>query len=120
MSDFKTGLIKVANSNKLYVFQAVPILVASLMGLSVLSFANFLPNKLPLFYSLSWGDNQLATLQQFFIIPGVLLLVTLGNLIISWQLHVSQSFFKKVLLISSLINTLILTITFIKIVFIFI
>lgn len=100
--------------------QILPLLMAGMMGLSILLFSNFLPNKLPLFYSLPWGDNQLATPQQFFIIPAILILITLGNLIISWQLHLTQSFFKKVLLFSSLVNALILTITFIKIVFIFI
>lgn len=94
--------------------------LAIFMIVSILLFFRFLPPKLPLFYSLPWGDTQLTTHQQFFIIPASITLITLLNLIISWQLHLSQSFFKKVLLLSSLVTTLILTITFIKIVLIFI
>lgn len=100
--------------------QALTLLIAIIMGVSVLLLSKILPAKLPLFYSLPWGDNQLATHQQFFIIPAIITLITLGNLIISWQLHLSQIFFKKILMISSLINTLILTITYLKIIFIFI
>jgi len=80
----------------------------------------FLPPKLPLFYSVAWGNGQLATHQQFLIIPASISLITLLNLVISWQLHPSQSFFKKVLLISSIIVSVILVTTFIKIILMFI
>jgi len=98
----------------------ISINLGALMALSILLFLKFLPPELPLFYSLPWGEVQLATLKQFLIIPASIILITLLNLILSWQLHPSQSFFKKALLLSSLVTTLILIITFIKIVFIFI
>jgi len=98
----------------------ISLILGIFMATSILLFFRFLPPKLPLFYSLPWGDTQLTTHQQFFVIPASIILITLLNLIISWQLHLSQSFFKKVLLFSSLVATLILTITFIKIVLIFI
>lgn len=107
--------------NKTYLWLSLsPVVVACLLSFIILLFSPLLPTKLPLFYSLSWGDKQLATPEQFFIIPAIITLITLINLIISWQLHLSQSFLKKVLLFTSLITTLILIITFIKIVLIFI
>lgn len=97
-----------------------PLGLSLLFTLTILGLLKFLPPRLPLFYSLPWGDGQLATEQQFLIIPGIISLITLLNLSFSWQLHLSQIFFKKILLFSSLIISLILTITFIKIVLIFV
>lgn len=97
-----------------------PLFLALLVALTILILLKFLPSKLPLFYSLPWGDEQLATHQQFLIIPAIISLITLINLTTSWQLHSSQIFFKKVLLFSSLIISFVLTITIIKIVIIFI
>lgn len=107
--------------NKTYLWLSFsPLVVAFVLSLIILFLFRFLPERLPLFYSLPWGDKQLATHQQFFIIPAATSLIALANLVISWQLHYLQSFFKKTLLVSSLITTLILIITFIKIVLIFI
>lgn len=93
-----------------------PLILSVLLTLVILIPLRFLPSRLPLFYSVAWGDGQLATHQQFLIIPASIGAVTLLNMIISWQLHPSQSFFKKVLLTSSLIVSLLLTVSFIKIV----
>lgn len=97
-----------------------PLLLALIMTLVIVFGLKFLPNKLPLFYSLSWGEAQLASHQEFLIIPASIVLITLLNFAVSWQLHPSQSFFKKVLLFSPIIISLILSITFIKIVLNFI
>ena len=120
MSIFKNGFPEQRNYNKLYFIQAFPVLITCLMSLFIFLFSKFLPYHLPLFYSLPWGDSRLAIHQQFFIIPGILILITLGNLVISWQLHPTQHFFKKILLFSTLVNAVILTTTFIKIMLIFI
>lgn len=109
------------NSNKLYLWIGLsPLILALLLSFTIIILLKFLPPRLPLFYSLPWGDGQLATHQQFLIIPASIALITLLNLIISWQLHYQQIFFKKVLLLSSAVVSLILTITFIKIVLIFV
>lgn len=108
-------------TGKLYLWTTVlPFALALIISLIILLFFRFLPPKLPLFYSLSWGDKQLANYLQFFIIPAIIILITLLNLIISWHLHFAQLFFKKILITTTLISTLILTITFIKIVLIFV
>jgi hypothetical protein len=97
-----------------------PLAISAVLTITILVLFRYLPGKLPLFYSLSWGDKQLATKLQFLIIPASIILITLVNLILSFQLHPSQSFFKKILLISPLIISIILTITFLKIIAIFI
>lgn len=108
------------NLQKIILFlNFLPFVVVSVISLSIPIIFQFLPQKLPLFYSLPWGDKQLANLQQFFILPASIILITLINLILSWNLHQSQFYFKIVLLISSLIFSLILTISFLKIISIF-
>src|SRR3989344_9257912 len=97
-----------------------PLILSLSVTVSIVTALEFLPPRLPLFYSLSWGNGQLATHQQFLIIPATITLITLLNLVISWQLHPSQSFFKKVLLTSSIIVSVILVTTFIKIILMFI
>lgn len=97
-----------------------PLILSVFITLFIIFSANFLPPKLPLFYSLSWGEKQLAENLQLLIIPASIALIALCNLIISWQLHDSQVFFKKILLFSSVLAGLILTITFLKIVLIFV
>ena len=98
----------------------IPVAATILISTIILLLFKLLPPNLPLFYSLQWGDKQLANHQQFFIIPALIILITLINYVTSWQLHQSQLFFKKILLVFSIIATFILTITFIKIVLIFI
>ena len=92
---------------------AIIIAILILLGGSVL------PPRLPLFYSLAWGEEQLATLQQFLIIPSLIIVISLINLMISWQLHQSQYFFKFILSFTSLLCVLILIISAVKIVYIF-
>lgn len=104
-------------SNKLHFWVGSSVIVLSVI-LTIIIFTVFksLPPKLPLFYSLPWGDVQLATQEQFLIIPVSISAVAILNLLIAGQLHSSQAFFKKALLTSSLVVTLIFIITFIKIV----
>ena len=108
-------------SNKLHFLIGSAILILSLsIVLIIITAFKFLPPRLPLFYSLSWGEIQLATHQQFLILPASIGIVAILNLLLAWQLHPSQSFFKKLLLLSSVTAGLILTIAFTKIVLIFV
>ena len=97
----------------------IPFFLSLLISLFIGLTDKFLPPKLPFFYSLPWGEHQLVNHQQLLIIPASIILISLINLIFSWQLHSSQVFFKRMLLTSSLLISLVLTITFLKIVFIF-
>lgn len=82
--------------------------------------AGRLPEEIPLFYSLPWGDEQLINNSQFIILPAIVLLACLTNLFISWQLHPSQKILKRILALSTTILALLLLITTIRIVNIFI
>lgn len=97
-----------------------PLILSFVIILTIISVLRFLPDKLPLFYSAPWGEEQLATHGQFLIIPATIVIVTLLNLVISWQLHNQQSFFKNALILQSLLVSLILTVTFIKIILLFV
>lgn len=113
--------MKMLNLKKRSVWIAcIPLFLSLTITLTILVLIKFLPPKLPLFYSLPWGEKQLVNREQLLITPAIIALITLCNLIISWQLHASQVFFKNILLFSSLLVSLILTITFLKIVLIFI
>lgn len=112
--------VKNHHQKRFILINFLPLLLAITLGILVAFFPMFLPNKLPLFYSLPWGSSQIAGTQQFFIIPAIIVLITLVNLTLSWQLHKTQTFFKTILLVSSLISSLILTISIVKIMFIFI
>lgn len=108
------------NLKKLYFWASFfPAAVILIMTLFILVFFRFLPAKLPLFYSLPWGERQLADHLQFMILPAILAVITLLNVAISSHLHQQQSFFKKVLIGTTILSTVILIITFIKIVFLF-
>ncbi|MBI2019598.1 hypothetical protein HYS95_02960 [Candidatus Daviesbacteria bacterium] len=97
-----------------------PLILSAVMVVYILFGLKLLPPRLPLFYSLPWGEGQLATHSQFLVIPSSIILITLLNLILSWQLHSSQTFFKKILNITSIIVSIILTTAFIKIILNFI
>ena len=97
-----------------------PLILSLLMVVFISAFAKSLPPVIPLFYSLPWGEKQLVNHSQLFLLPSIMVLVALGNLIISWQLHPQQAFFKNILSIATLSVSLILTMTFLKIILIFI
>lgn len=98
----------------------LPIVLCLLWVVFILLMEQFLPSHLPLFYSLAWGKNQLATTLQFLILPSTAICITLINLLIYWHLHPNQILLKNILVGLSLIVTLILLLTQIKIIFIFI
>ena len=107
------------NLNLYFWLGLLPVIVSFILTVFILIFFQFLPPQMPLFYSLPWGEAQLANHQQFFIIPASITLIDLINLFFIWHLHPSQVFFKKLLILTSLIATLIFLITFIKIFLIF-
>ncbi|QQG43719.1 MAG: hypothetical protein HYW45_01720 [Candidatus Daviesbacteria bacterium] len=90
------------------------------LNLLFLFFYSKLPSKLPLLYSLSWGDGQLISKNQFLIIPAVMVLIILINLGLASQLHYSQTFLKRVLFIANTLITTILFISALKIMVVFI
>ena len=92
--------------------------VAITLGVFVLTY-NDLPSQLPLFYSKSWGENQLVPISQIIILPALTILITLINLLVSWHLHTSQQVLKRMLSIFSASLSSILTLAAIRIIFLF-
>ncbi len=107
------------NGNLYFWLGFLPLVISVILTIFILIFFRSLPPQLPLFYSLPWGESQLANHQQFFIIPASIILIDLINVSLIWQLHPSQTFFKKLLSLTSLIITLIFLTAFIKIFLIF-
>lgn len=110
-----------SSSDKYFI---IPVLITSFSVILIISlfffFINQLPDKLPLFYSLSWGENQLASKQQFFLLPIILILALLINSLIASQLHSAQYILKRILLLSLILLDAVILITAIKILWIFI
>ncbi len=92
--------------------------IAVTLGVFVLYY-NELPSQLPLFYSLSWGENQLVPISQIIILPALTVVITLINLLVSWHLHPSQQVLKRMLSLFSASLSSILTLAAIRIIFLF-
>lgn len=105
-------------------FISIPLILSVLSAfLITTTFAaayNFLPNRLPLFYSLPWGEKELIYKHQFFVLPAVLLLITFINSAFTWQLHPSQIILKRVMFLILVFVNLFILVTAFKILYIFI
>lgn len=116
MNALKNNLLK----SKILLPLLSPFLSTLIIILSFLILYQILPSALPLFYSLPWGERQLAFKLQFLILPAIILLISLINATIIWHLHQQQIATKKILLVTIIATSLIITITAIKIMTIFI
>lgn len=107
--------------SSIYFFIPIIISLATvfLLIFIFLLFLNILPPRLPLFYTLPWGEYQLVSKEQFLILPTILFLASFTNIAISWQLHDSQIFLKRALLLSIVPLSLIIIITSFKIITVF-
>ncbi len=108
-----------SSDNYLLIPLLISLSITFLVALLTLIFYNQLPLKLPLFYSLPWGENQLVSKQQFFLLPIVLLLIILVNTFIVSQLHHLQKVLKRLLMFGLIFIDLVILTTFLKILFIF-
>ena len=108
-------------SDKIIFFSLVTSLLCILFIINLFAiFYPQLPKQIPLFYSLPWGDSQLASLSQFTILPFIILLSVLVNFSLIWHLHHTQIVLKRFLSLATAITSLLITLTAYKIVFIFI
>lgn len=113
-------VVTLINTDKYSLFSVIFTAITILVLLTFFSlFIGSLPTKLPLFYSLPWGEGQLVPKSQFFMLPGILFVIGLVNLGIAAQLHSSQIILKRMLLITSIIVDLLVIISVIKIILIF-
>lgn len=79
-----------------------------------------LPPAIPLYYSLPWGEDQLAKPSDLFIIPFSLILIFLLNLVLSLTFLKKDPFLTKFLIWNSCFVALAGLITLIKIIFLII
>ncbi len=121
MSKRFSKLIKLLKSSDQYT--TLPLISAVISSIVMLVLFlltyNNLPDKLPLFYSLTWGSSQLVQKNQFLFMPIIVIFIALVNLSISSQLHSSQLVLKRILLSSIALISLILLVSAINIIFIF-
>lgn len=75
-----------------------------------------LPPKLPLFYSLPWGESQLTNKNQIIILPALIILVTLVHSFITFHLHNIHFVLKRILMLSVIFIDLIVLVTTVKII----
>lgn len=117
----KKFISQLQNSDK---FLTIPLLATffsvTIISIGLLVLLGILPRQVPLFYSLTWGVGQLASKEQLFILPIILILTTLLNFALYSQLHHSQFILKRMLLLSILVVDFIILFAAIKIVFNFV
>lgn len=97
---------------------------ARLFGLLLAIFAailiwkwNRLPPELPLFYSLPRGEEQLGSMFTLLLLPGLSLIIFLLHMLFGIYLIEKEQLAARILVSFSLLMTLVLLITFLKIVF---
>lgn len=83
--------------------------------LLILTVQRLLPPVVPLFYGLPYGQDQLVPSVGLFIVPGACLLVIVLNAVLSG--YFNDQFYKKTLIISAALISVLGVITVLKIIF---
>lgn len=91
------------------------VFIGSQLALLILKF-NSLPNKVPLFYSLPWGESQLSSASSLFFIPTFSIVILLVNHLFSTLFFNSTQLFSRLLVIFSLIFSIFSFITLFQII----
>lgn len=78
-------------------------------------FLKNLPPEIPLFYSLTWGAKQLASSRQLFLLPILCLMIFLTNALFLLLMGRDKAVI-YLLTVSTLVSTVLIMITFVKIV----
>ena len=75
-----------------------------------------LPSQVPLYYSLPWGETQLASASALFLLPTFSLAILLINNLFSISLSSTNSLLARILIFTSLAVSFFFFITLVKIV----
>ncbi|KKP85937.1 MAG: hypothetical protein UR89_C0038G0002 [Candidatus Roizmanbacteria bacterium GW2011_GWA2_35_8] len=78
---------------------------------------NSLPPQLPLFYTLPWGEEQLADTWMIFIIPSIMTLIYFVNGYIRKKIFIDNLLVKKIFEILNIFLIVSFTLIFIKVIF---
>ncbi len=98
------------------IFSAITFVILHLLFFGLV---RLLPHRIPLFYSLPWGETQLAYRAQFLILPAVVLLVSAFNSALAWRLREDQVLLRRMLFMIVLTVDIIILIAGVKIIWIF-
>jgi hypothetical protein len=96
---------------------SISILLSLFLSIFYLLYYDQMPAFIPFFFSLPWGETQLAHKNQFFILPSLVILASLINLILTWHLHTSQLTMKRIIASSTTIVALLAVMAGIRIIF---
>lgn len=92
-------------------------LVLIIFQITILSFKfSGLPQQVPLYYSLPWGEDQLTSITSLFLLPTFSIVVLLINNLIANFFFKHIPLFSRLLVIFSLIFSLLATISLIRII----
>jgi len=90
-------------------------LIISQLVVLVIKF-NYLPQQVPLYYSLPWGEGQLAATASLFLLPTFSIIVLLLNNLIATFFFKTIPLFSRLLTIFSLVFSLLSIISLIRII----
>lgn len=96
---------------KLNVFSFVLMIIVFLIKV------NNLPPQIPLFYSLPWGENQLAETWMIFIIPILMILFIFINNFLEKKFFLNNNLIKKIFYYLNLLIIISFTYIYLKIIF---
>lgn len=99
----------------IFISIATTIFVSIISTLGIVWFKDVLPAKVPMFYSLPWGQSQLVSPNTLFLLPILAVGITIVNILISKQLHASQLILKQLLLGIILVSDLLILLTVVRI-----
>lgn len=114
------SLVWISYQDRYYLASCISTIISVILILSLYLLAvNVLPNRIPLFYSLPWGQSELVNKSSLLLLPAIITQVALINMFLAYHLHSSQYILKRILLMSTILIDLTIVIAAIKIVFIF-
>lgn len=99
-----------------YIFRWNLLLIIFQIALLVFKFNN-LPQQVPLYYSLPWGESQLAAAASLFLLPTFSIIILLLNNLIATFFFKTIPLFSRLLIIFSLVFSLFASISLTKIIF---
>ena len=76
-----------------------------------------LPSQVPLYYSLPWGETQLASASALFLLPTFSLVILLINNLFSISLATTNTLLSRLLIFASLAVSFFFLVTLVKIVY---
>lgn len=92
------------------------VMIAIQIGFIILRWNTF-PPKVPLFFSLPWGEEQLADTRYLWLFPLLSISILIVNSVLSIIFHHKESVLSTMFTISTAITILIATIGVLKIIF---